>query len=141
MQSVGTKDTGLELIVRRTLHRLSYRYFTARAYRVSLTSSFPDERKQSSSMSVFGTPTGADIDALLNRALITSYRNWSRTGTAMHRTSTNSRTSGGRSFWQCETKDPEFLGPKLRNFLESRDTLLSTPNYTSHKASEASSYQ
>jgi DNA mismatch endonuclease (patch repair protein) len=122
MQSVGTKDTGPELIVRHLLHRLGYRY---RLHRKDLPGKpdlvFPSRKKVVFVHGCFwhahGCQYGRPPKSRLDYWLPKLERNKKR-----DKNNCSKLEDLGwhvLTIWQCETRDMECLQRALTNFLDS----------------------
>lgn len=120
MQSVGTKDTGPEMVVRRIAHRLGYRY---RLHRKDLPGSpdlvFPTRRKAVFVHGCFwhghGCPKGRLPKSRPEFWVPKIERNRERDAGAVR--ALEDRGWESLTLWQCETKDAEAIKAKLVDFL------------------------
>jgi DNA mismatch endonuclease (patch repair protein) len=120
MQSVGTKDTGPEMIVRRLLHRMGYRY---RLHRKDLPGNpdivFPGRHKAIFIHGCFwhghDCPKGRLPKSRIDYWLPKIERNKERDASAVEKLKAEGWDT--LTIWQCEIKDRTSLETTLRNFL------------------------
>ena len=120
MQAVNAKDTGPELVVRRLVHRLGYRY---RLHRKDLPGTpdlvFPARRRVIFIHGCFwhshGCRYGRPPKSRQEYWLPKLRRNERRDGNARYALSKLGWTT--LTVWQCETRDLERLATRLDSFL------------------------
>lgn len=129
MQAVGQKDTGPEMTVRRTLHRLGYRY---RLHRKDLPGKpdivFPGRRKAIFVHGCFwhghGCRYGRPPKSRPEYWLPKLERNKERDAENVE--ALKSLGWETLTVWQCETKDIDTLTAELVDFLETGESERST---------------
>ncbi len=129
MQSVGTKDTGPELTVRRILHRMGFRYrLNARDLPGRPDIVFPSRKKVIFVHGCFWHSHGCDKGQPPKSRL----RYWKpklRANQDRDAAQLQALQAMGWSVltvWQCETKDPEALKSMLLRFLEGKTKAAGT---------------
>lgn len=133
MRSVGTKDTGPEMVVRRLLHRLGYRY---RLHQRDLPGT-PDIVFPGRQRAIFVHGCYWHGHGCSKGRLPKSNEEYWGTKIARNRKRDAAKEAALRELgwgvlavWQCEIKDEVTLAEKLRNFLgpSTKVDRLSDPN-------------
>jgi len=123
MQSVGTKDTGPELVVRRAAHKLGFRYSLHRSDlpgKPDLV--FRSRRKIIFVHGCFWHGHGCDKGKLPKSKLEYWEPKIEQNKMRDRRNARNLRKDGWDvlSIWQCQTKSKVNLEKKLQQFLETK---------------------